>query len=158
MATFPEVTPSTETQAVSQLVDRSIAAGYTPNAALGFPGIVAGVVSNMLTSSPSTNLPTSENVIAAGAASITTRVTTLVGPAASTYAITLAAPSAPGILKEITMTSTTGTNAVTLALTNVVGGSAASSASFDAAGETLVLISNNASKWVVIKEYGVTLS
>lgn len=96
---------------------------------------------------------------AAGAIGLTMRYVTLVGPASSTYAVTLAAPTAneQGQVKVIRMLSTTGTNAVTLALTNVSGGSAASSASFDAAGETLVLVAAGA-KWVVLKELGVTLS
>lgn len=104
--------------------------------------------------------PVTDALIAAGASSLNTRVTTIVGPAASTYAITLAAPptGVAGLLKEITMISTTSTNAVTLALTNVVGGSQATTATFDAAGETLMLVSNAVGKWVVFKEYGVTLS
>lgn len=96
-------------------------------------------------------------ITAAGAISLDARFVNITGPAASTYAVTLAAPTRPGILKVIEMTATTATNAVTLALTNVVGGSAATSASFDAAGETLVLVSRSA-KWVVLKEVGVTLS
>jgi hypothetical protein len=145
---------------MSDLINTLIAAGYTPNANLNQFGIVTAAVRNLITSRPATQLPTTENITAAGAVSISTQVSTLVGPAASTYAITLAAPTTgvPGQIKEITMTSTTGTNAVTLALTNVVGQSSGTSASFDAAGETLVLISNSVGKWVVIKEYGVTLS
>lgn len=96
-------------------------------------------------------------IIAAGAIDLDARYVNITGPAASTYAVTLAAPTRPGIVKVIVMTATTATNAVTLALTNVVGGSAATSASFDAAGETLVLVSA-ATKWVVLKEVGVTLS
>lgn len=93
----------------------------------------------------------------AGAITLSARHVTLVGPAASTYAVTLAAPDKAGRVMVIEMLSTTATNAVTLALTNVVGGSAATSASFDAAGEILVLVSASL-KWVVLKERGVTLS
>jgi hypothetical protein len=107
------------------------------------------------------NVTAADNAVdaltAAGAISVTTPYTTLVGPAASTYAVTLAAPSVDGLVKVIRMLSTTDTNAVTLALTNVSGGSADTSASFDAAGETLVLVSAG-TKWVVLKELGVTLS
>lgn len=81
----------------------------------------------------------------------------ITGPASSTYAVTLAAPSRGGQMLVIEMTATTSTNAVTLDLTNVVGGSASSTATFDAAGETLVLVSNG-SKWVVLKEQGVALT
>lgn len=81
----------------------------------------------------------------------------ITGPSSSTYAVTLAAPSVAGQVLIIEMVGTTATNAVTLALTNVQGGSAASSASFNAANETLTLISGSA-KWNVIAEAGVTLS
>lgn len=72
------------------------------------------------------------------------------------YAVTLAAPTAPGVTLTITMGSTDD-DAVTLALTNVVGGSSATSASFDAEHETLQLRAIE-SKWVVVDEHGVSLS
>ena len=50
-----------------------------------------------------------------------------------------------------------GTNNTTLALTNVQGGSAATTATFNAANETLVL-SGGELKWNVLKEVGVTLA
>lgn len=81
----------------------------------------------------------------------------ITGPAASTYAVTLAAPATPGMLLVIEMTATTATNAVTLALTEIIGGSAATSASFNAANETLTLVSVG-DKWVVLDEHGVTLT
>lgn len=83
----------------------------------------------------------------------------ITGPASSTYAVTLAAPTAAyaGRVLIIEMIATTATNAVTLALTNVQGGSAASSASFNAANETLILVAGTA-KWNVVAEAGVTLS
>lgn len=96
-------------------------------------------------------------ITAAGAISLDARVVNITGPAASTYAITLAAPTRAGQVMVIEMTGTTATNAVTLALTNVVGGSAATSASFNAAGEILSLVSG-ATKWLVTGEAGVTLS
>lgn len=103
-----------------------------------------------------------EAITAAGEISITKTLTTITGPATSTYAVTLAAPTKAGIHKIITMTATTDTNAVTLALTNCTGGTAASSASFNAAAETLILlsvpVSASAFKWAVLKEIGVTLS
>lgn len=95
-----------------------------------------------------------ETVVAAGAISVTKAVTTLTLPSGG--AVTLAAPTKPG-MQKIIMSSNTQT--VTLALTNVVGGSAASTATFDAATEKLVLISDVAGgKWIVLKELGVTLS
>lgn len=98
-----------------------------------------------------------QTITAAGAISLDANHVKITGPATSTYAVTLAAPTRGGQVLVIEMVSTTGTNAVTLALTNVVGGTAASSASFDAAVETLVLVSQS-TKWVVLKEYGVTLT
>jgi hypothetical protein len=82
----------------------------------------------------------------------------ITGPGSGTYAVTLAAPTAydtEWLLIE--MVATTGSNAVTLALTNAVGGTAATSASFDAAGEMLLLRRAD-SKWLVVKQQGVTLS
>jgi hypothetical protein len=72
------------------------------------------------------------------------------------FPVTLDPPTDPGAKMLIELVSITS-GAVTLALTNVVGGSAGSSASFDATGEILMLRAAG-SKWVVIKEVGVTLS
>lgn len=96
-----------------------------------------------------------ETVDAAGALSILKRVSKL--EVVSGGAVTLAAPDATcqGYIKIIEMTDDDGD--VTLALTNVVGGSSAATATFDAVGEQLVLIAGDA-KWIVLKEQGVTLS
>lgn len=72
------------------------------------------------------------------------------------FAVTLAAPTRSGLVKVIKLESITS-GEVTLALTNVYGGTATTSASFDAANETLVLVSAGA-KWLVLKEQGVTLA
>lgn len=97
----------------------------------------------------------SETVTAAGAVSVSKLYTALELTGAG--AVTLAAPdgSMTGQVKVIEMTADNGD--VTLALTNVVGGSAATTATFDAVGEILILVAASA-KWVVIKEQGVTLS
>lgn len=96
---------------------------------------------------------------AAGAIDLAATYVSLTGPSSSTYAVTLAAPTADeyGQVKVIEMIATTSTNAVTLALTNVVGGSAATTATFNAADETLVLV-GTAAGWCVLKESGVTLA
>jgi hypothetical protein len=75
------------------------------------------------------------------------------------YAITLAAPGAAAVGRFLCIEySQGGTDAVTLALTNVTGGTAGTSASFNADGEGLLLFGAE-TKWVVIKEFGgVTLS
>jgi hypothetical protein len=98
-----------------------------------------------------------QEIAEAGAISLDANHVKLTGSDAGDYAVTLAAPSRGGQVMVIEMVATTGVNAVTLALTNVVGGSLTTSASFDAAGETLVLVSTS-TKWVVLKEQGVTLS
>lgn len=98
-----------------------------------------------------------QTITAAGAISLDSNHVKVTGPAEGTYAVTLAAPSRGGQVMVIEMTATTSTNAVTLALTNVIGGTAATTATFNAAAETLVLVSNSA-KWVVLKEHGVTLA
>lgn len=98
-----------------------------------------------------------QSITAAGAISLLASHVKITGPASSTYAVTLAAPTTAGQVMVVEMIATTSTNAVTLALTNAAGGSGATSASFDAAAETLVLVSANG-KWVVLKEVGVTLS
>jgi hypothetical protein len=78
--------------------------------------------------------------------------------------VTLAAPTTEevGLVKVISMIAGDGTNTVPLALTNFIGGSASSTATFDAAGESLVAqaVQTGAStyRWLVIKEHGVTLS
>lgn len=98
-----------------------------------------------------------QEISEAGAISLDANHVKITGPESGTYAVTLAAPSRGGQTMVIEMVATTSTNAVTLALTNVIGGSAGTSASFNAAAETLTLISNS-TKWIVLDEIGVTLS
>jgi hypothetical protein len=103
-------------------------------------------------------------VTGAGALTLNVSNCTLSHATGGTYAVTLAAPTAAelGITKTICMIAGDGTNTVTLALTNVIGGSAATTATFDAAGETLVVravqTDSSTYRWLVIKEHGVTLS
>jgi hypothetical protein len=105
-----------------------------------------------------------EAITAAGALDITRARNTLSNATGGTYAVTLAAPTVAllGVDKDISMIAGDGTNTVTLALTNVVGGAGATTATFDAAGETLSLraIQTAAStyRWMVTKEYGVALT
>lgn len=97
--------------------------------------------------------PVEETVVGAGAVSVTKEHTSLALVGAG--AVTLAAPSKPGLVKAITMTADNGD--VTLALTNVQGGSAATTCTFNDVNDTLVLVAG-ANKWNVIKEVGVTMS
>lgn len=97
----------------------------------------------------------SETLSAAGAISLVTAETSLA--LSGTGAVTLAAPTKPGVIKTITMTADNGD--VTLALTNVVGGSAATTCTFNDVNDHIILVSNVArAKWVVIKEVGVAMS
>ena len=74
------------------------------------------------------------------------------------YAITLAVPGAGAVGKLLTITYVGGdTDAVTLANTNMIGGSAGSTYTFNADRETLVLL-GLADKWLVLQETGVTIA
>lgn len=97
-------------------------------------------------------------ISAAGAITATGAVHT-VNLSGTAYAFTLAVPGAGALGKFLRIEMTGGgTDAKTLALTNVTGGTAATTASFNADGEGLLLF-GGATKWVVVKEYGgVTLS
>lgn len=97
-----------------------------------------------------------QTIIAAGAIETTTR-NTFLDSTAGTMAVTLAAPSANmiGTVKIIEMVVDNGD--VTLALTNVVGGSAATTATFSAVNQCLVLVGGT-NKWHVIAESGVALT
>lgn len=96
-----------------------------------------------------------ETIAAAGALSITARVSKLALVGAG--AITLAAPDATclGYIKVIEMTTDNGD--VTLALTNVVGQSSGTTATFNDVTDQLVLIAG-VNKWIVLKERGITLA
>lgn len=97
-------------------------------------------------------------ITAALAIDLDARHVTLAGPVgAGTYAVTLAAPTRPGVVKTIQMISGAADKTVTLSLANVIGQSAGTGATFDAANETLVLVAGTG-KWIVIAESGVTLA
>jgi hypothetical protein len=96
-----------------------------------------------------------EAIILAGALTLTKKYHSLAIPTGG--AITLAAPPATmlGQFKMIEMITDDGD--VTLSLANVVGGSAATTCTFDTAGDKLILQAAF-DKWVVVKEFGVTMS
>ena len=97
-------------------------------------------------------------IVAAGAVTVdgSKRRATLSGGA---YAITLAVPGAAAIGAVLVIEYAGGdTDAVTLALTNVIGESGGTTATFNADGEGLVLIGTTLG-WVVLAEFGgVTLA
>ena len=74
-----------------------------------------------------------------------------------TYAITLDPPTIPGKVKSIEMIARGGSSNVTLSLTNCVGGSASTTCTWNSVGDALLLISLSG-KWLILKEYGVSLT
>ena len=97
-------------------------------------------------------------IVAPGAITVDGTIRRVTVTNAVNGAITLAAPSAAMKGKTLVIEYIgAGTQATTLALTEVQGGSAATTASFNAANETLVLVAGEL-KWTVLKEVGVTLS
>jgi hypothetical protein len=99
-----------------------------------------------------------ETIAAAGALSTSVAVSHLAIVAGG--AVTLDAPTKPGFIKIIDVTSF-GSN-FTLALTNVVEGTAATTATFTSTAGRLVLVSNSVTsgKWIVLKQSaaGLTLT
>lgn len=98
---------------------------------------------------------TPETLIAAGALALGKRVSKL--ELASGGAVTLAAPDATciGLVKVIEMSVDDGD--VTLALTNVVGQSSGTTATFNDVRDQLVVI-GGVDKWIVLKERGISLA
>jgi hypothetical protein len=96
-----------------------------------------------------------ETLVGAGAVSgvLTQTSLALVGAGA----VTLAAPTAAmvGRIKIISMTVDNGD--VTLALTNCSGGTAATTCTWSAVGQALVLVAG-LTKWCVVSEAGVVLT
>lgn len=115
-----------------------------------------GLVSTSFGAIASEDLIENQALTAAGAISLTATDVQLTTPAASTFAVTLAAPTVAGMRKVIEAMNTGG-GTVTLSLANCVGGTAATTATFTNAGDTLILESNS-TKWVVMKQSGVVLS
>lgn len=96
-----------------------------------------------------------ESVVAAGALSVTKVYSgvALVGAGA----VTLAAPSATMLGQQKTIEMTADNGDVTLVLTNCEGQSSGTTATFNDVGDKLIVI-GGASKWTIIKEFGITLS
>lgn len=94
-----------------------------------------------------------QTLTGAGAIDTTSPSTELVTTGAN--AITLAAPTIPGLVKTIRMKTDGGDG--TLASTNIVGqSSGTTSITFNDANDMLVLVAVGLYKWAVLKEIGVT--
>jgi hypothetical protein len=98
-----------------------------------------------------------ETITAAGAIS-TVKTNTNMDSTAGTFAATLDVCPATMVGKIKTIRFAVDNGDVTLALTNVQGGTAATTATFADATDELILIGSAGGKWTVIKEFGVTLS
>ena len=95
---------------------------------------------------------------AAGAIAAVAGLVELTGPASGSYAITLAAPRVQdaGRTLLIEMPAAAG-GSVTMALTNVTGGTASTTCTWTAAKSKLLLVAG-AAAWEVAKQDGVTLA
>lgn len=78
---------------------------------------------------------------------------------AANTAITLGVPKRTGqiLVIECVAKHVSSSGSYKMLLTNAAGGTASTSATFDAVGEILVLVSA-ATKWVVLKQVGVTVA
>lgn len=157
---FPTTTFTDPTAALSAFMNEASDAGLSGAVADGFDAAVAATLANIYNGLPTGSrlTPSEQAITAAGAISLTAGHVVLTPPDSSSYAVTLAAPGdvAPGSVMVIEADSAPGGD-VTLALTNVVGQSSGTTATFNAANEVLVLVAAD-SKWVVVGEAGVTLS
>ncbi len=142
-------------------LDKAAADGDLVRVLIKTPGSVTQDLDGLTASVAELNkLDTSaetETIDSGVAADAAKRITQIDNTTSGAGAITLAAPDASmlGLTKTIEMTVDGGD--VTLALTNVQGGSAATTATFADVGDTLVLTAG-ATKWTVTGEGGVVLS
>jgi len=98
-----------------------------------------------------------EDITVAGAIAID-KTNTNLDATAGTFAATLDVCPIDMIGKIKTIRMEVDNGDVTLALTNIQGGTAATTATFANVGEELILIGSAGGKWTVVKEFGVTLS
>ena len=125
-------------------VTGSISGGNSTNTINSVTAAIVSAVPNGTFSIAGANSETTTTN--AGAISISKLMTNI--STAGAESRTLAAPSAAGQLKIIVMSVDGGD--CTLSLANVYGGSAATTATFDDVGDSLVLISTGTSKWLVL--------
>lgn len=100
-----------------------------------------------------------ETVTATGAISVdktNTNLDTVVPAGATAYTLAACPAYMVGHIKTIRFSADNGD--ATVALTEVQGGTAATTATFTDVGNELILIGSAGGKWTVIKEFGVTLS
>lgn len=95
-------------------------------------------------------------IAAAGAVDLDAPYVSLTTTTAA-YTITLAPPTIAGLYKIIEMIAFGSSHAVTMSLTNVIGGTASTTCTWNGTNQALLLFSLN-SKWVIFKQQGVTLA
>ncbi len=103
------------------------------------------------------DLSANTETIAKTTAVSVTKTYTKVDSTTGTGAITLAAPGAAMLGQKKVIEMVTDNGDITLALTNVTGGSAATTATFSAINQALILVAGT-NKWHVIAESGVVLT
>lgn len=150
---FTDVTAGTATASKAVVLDANSKINALDITALTLNGTAVGSTASEINSRTDDSAMTDTRT-GAGAISTDKAYTALVTTAAD--ALTLAAPTKPGFVKVIKMTTDGGDG--TLASTNIVGqSSGTTSITFNDVDDTLVLISDAASgKWIVLKEHGVT--
>jgi len=75
----------------------------------------------------------------------------------SGYAVTLEAPTLPGIYKTIQKTSNNADN-ITLAMTNLIGQPSGTTLTWNSQNDIVVLVSCDNSKWYIVSYNGVTFT
>lgn len=145
---------------VVTIPDSGLATSYIPQSTAALTVAEVDILDGATVTTAEVNLldlsAQTEAITEAGAVSVVKRYTTL-DSSGGTYAITLAAPDASMVGQVKVIEMLTAGNDVTMALTEVQGGTAATTATFNAANETLTLVAGSL-KWNVVGESGVTLS
>lgn len=75
----------------------------------------------------------------------------------SGYAVTLAAPTIPGVYKVIQKTSNNADN-ITLLMTNLIGQPSGTTLTWNSQNDIVVLVSCDNSKWYIVSYNGVTFT
>ena len=75
----------------------------------------------------------------------------------SGYAVTLAAPTIPGIYKVVQKTSNNA-DAITLSMTNVFGQPSGTTITWNSQNDIVVFVSCDNSKWYIVSYNGVTFT
>jgi hypothetical protein len=75
----------------------------------------------------------------------------------SGYAVTLAAPTLPGVYKVIQKTSSNADN-ITLLMTNLIGQPSGTTLTWNSVNDIVVLVSCDNNKWYIVSYNGVTFT